>query len=33
VVSSPASPAGLVLIGGLALGLLFALRRLSRTGV
>jgi MYXO-CTERM domain-containing protein len=28
VVSSPASPAGLMMIGGLVLGLLWALRRI-----
>ncbi len=32
IVSSPASPAGLILIGGLAIGLLWALRRLGRIG-
>lgn len=32
VVSSPASPAGLLLIGGLSIGLLWALRRLGRMG-
>lgn len=32
VVSSPASPAGLKLIGGLAIGLLWALRRLGSIG-
>jgi hypothetical protein len=32
VVPSPTSPAGLVMIGGLGIGLLWALRRLARTG-
>ena len=32
VVPSPTSPAGLAMIGGLSIGLLWALRRLARTG-